>query len=202
MRAFLAIPLPKTIADRLQALSAELASGSNPGAVRWVQSHSIHLTIKFLGEISSARARIIARWMDQTLTGQPDFSIRLRQLGAFPNQAKPRVIWLGVEDASGRLLGLQQCLEDELAKLGFAREGRSFKPHLTLGRVRDGARAGSVQQLASLLASVPSPEPLEFNAAGLTLFQSELKPGGALHHIFHRTGFALSAALSQGKQEG
>lgn len=154
MRLFWAF-VPPT--DALAAASELLRGLQTPCqrlgyAVTWARPQSLHTTLKFLGEVDAARVPdLIARVQRGLAMGTTAPAIvRLRGLGAFPQPERPKVIWLGVagerESNQGRLITLATAIEDWMAELGFAREDRPYRAHLTLGRVRDRKqpRRGSI----------------------------------------------------------
>lgn len=104
--------------------------------IKFVEPENIHMTLKFLGEIS-----IVLIEKVKEVLGQIDFEpfiMRIEGLGAFPNIRRPRVIWLGVSEGASRIVEIQRFLEDRLVRLGFRRERGEFIPHITIGRVRGG----------------------------------------------------------------
>ena len=179
IRAFIAIPLPAPLLEKLAALQRKLEKRVPPRSVRWARGEGIHLTLKFLGdtlveklpEIKQALAVVARHALACTFT--------VGELGCFPNPRRPRVVWVGVQEPTGRLAALQDAIEEVMAPFGYPPEGRGFTPHLTLGRVRrkisrdDGARVGEVvtNTTVELLAEVP--------ADHFALIRSVLKPTGA-----------------------
>jgi len=134
--------------DAVAAASEILAGLQGPCqrlgyAVTWARPASLHTTLKFLGDVDDARApELISRMQRGLAMGQSAPAIvRLRGLGAFPQPDRPKVIWLGVqgerESNQGRLLSLASAVEDFMVELGFPREDRAYRAHLTLGRVRE-----------------------------------------------------------------
>ncbi len=134
MRLFLAINLGpdqrRAIADAIGPLRAEAPR------LNWAGDARLHLTLKFLGEQPPESATGIARAMDGVATRHRRFVMRLGGIGAFPNFRRPRVVWMGVTP-DPRLELLHHDVEEACASLGFDVEGRAFRPHLTLARVRD-----------------------------------------------------------------
>lgn len=177
MRTFIAVPLPPECQRMLEQIQGRLrAAGAD---VRWVSISSIHLTLKFLGEIDP----VILPQLTESLRGasapEPGFSLRLRGLGGFPNLRNPRIIWCGVEGEIAQLQQLQTKVEQACSHLGFAPEQREFHPHLTLGRVQ-GKR-----NLQPLLDYIKIGCELEctFNADSYNVYQSTLTPRGAIYSI-------------------
>lgn len=134
MRLFLAIDLD---ADSKEALSEAIAPvrAAAPD-LAWVREHKLHLTLRFLGEQPDAAAARIGPVMDLLAARHRAFDMRLRHVGAFPNFRRARVVWIGVEP-SARLELLHHDVELACEQLGFGIEGRPFRPHVTLARVRE-----------------------------------------------------------------
>ncbi len=190
VRAFIAIELPSQIQELLgrhiQRLRAALS-----GPVRWVDPHSVHLTLKFLGNVPEALAPAIGDALGRACGGTGTLELRIGALGCFPNPRRARVLWLEVEGDREMLVPLQARIDEEMEALGFAREGRTFVPHLTLARVRGGdgrGRGGGIEArtLEELIAQWPS-ERHGFTARGVSLMRSILRPEGA---VYQRLAFA------------
>ncbi len=177
MRTFIAVPLP----EECKSLLGQLQDKLKPyGAdVRWVAVTSIHLTLKFLGEIDP---ELIPKLMDALRTasaGQTCFQLSLRGLGGFPNLSSPRVVWCGLGGDSGKLSRLQAKVESACEGLGFKPENRPFSPHLTLGRVQ-GKR--NLQRLLDYIKIAPDFEQA-FEADRFHLYRSVLTPRGAVYSV-------------------
>jgi 2'-5' RNA ligase len=177
-RLFVAIDLGEEARWALGEAQAVCRGANLP--VRWVDPAGAHLTLKFLGETDQEQVaplgtalRAVAEWHQPLL-------LRTDAPGVFPNLRRPRVLWLGLSGALDRLAALQRDVDDTLATLGFPREARPFSPHLTLGRVREGARPPDAASLAAAFAAVPNvvaPLPVE----NIRLMRSELGRGGACY---------------------
>ena len=102
-------------------------------------------------------------------------------LGCFPNQRRPRVLWVGVREQSGKLAALYNGLEQGFAANGFASENRDFHPHLTLGRVRREARQADQRALSEVLARVEHFALGEYHVKEICVFHSDLRPSGAVY---------------------
>lgn len=132
MRTFIAIEIDEVIRERIAAWQDVLRE-SFP-RLKWTDARRIHLTLKFLGEIEEGRADDVRGMLDRiTMTTAP-FSIGLRKTGVFPPAGPPRVVWIGVKEATGALAQLQGAVEAGAAELSFAKEDRPFHPHLTVAR--------------------------------------------------------------------
>jgi RNA 2',3'-cyclic 3'-phosphodiesterase len=174
IRAFIAIELPCTVKSFLNRVSSELKRCS--ADVKWVKPESMHLTLKFLGNTGRDRISLIESALRTACADRMSMNMMVNGVGAFPNLAKPRVIWVGLKDLSGGLISLAAQVEEAAASLGFEREKRSFSPHLTLGRVRSSA--GSRDLIEAVRQQMETSGPT-FVADRVVLFQSVLKPSGA-----------------------
>ena len=133
----MAIEIPSEIRSRLRDL-IEALRPELPGA-RWARPEGIHLTLKFLGEVSEQDVRPLVAELERRVTGsRKPFSIEVGGLGTFPSGSRPRVLWVGLEDPSGSLAALQPSVEEAVMSVslpGVARQSRPFRPHLTLARL-------------------------------------------------------------------
>jgi 2'-5' RNA ligase len=150
--------------------------------VRWVAIPSIHLTLKFLGEVEPALISNLSESLEKVSVSAGSLALRLYGLGCFPNQRSPRVIWCRIDGDTDGLAGLQQKVEAVCQEFGFAPENRPFRPHLTLGRV-NGKR-----NLQSLLDCIKIGSELEcsFVADHYNIYKSTLKPHGAVYSVLKR----------------
>lgn len=188
IRSFIAIELPEETRQQLAAIQEQLKRSR--AGVRWVKPGSIHLTLKFLGNILPEQVEEIAAAASQVVVDEPPVSLCVAGLGAFPSQRKPRVIWVGLGGEVERLASIQARLEKALETLGFAREGRGFRPHLTIGRVKDRHR---LQGLIQAVSTLELPEFNSFDADEIILYKSDLRPTGAIYTKLHRMPLAAPA---------
>lgn len=174
MRTFIAVELPQHVKAALEEVQKEL---KETGAdVRWVRPESIHLTLKFLGEIDEESVVRIRKVMEGVASAHRPFEVEVKGMGCFPNLKQPRVIWVGVLDRQKALASLQEGVEEAVGLLGFEREERPFRPHLTLGRVRT---AKGRQALLERMGSMLGQEFGTFEVHSVILFKSDLHPSGA-----------------------
>lgn len=178
IRAFIAIELPEDIKKSLVQLQDALHSRAS-ASVRWVDPQRIHLTLKFLGNITSEQVAQVVSAMTEATAGQSSLSLETTHLGAFPNWQRPRVIWVGLGGEAARLTSLTQRLDELLAAQGFARE-ESYTPHLTLGRVRDETHPAERRRLGEK-AQQAATTAKSFLAQELSLMRSQLTPQGAIY---------------------
>jgi len=189
IRSFIAIDFPEETRKALEDIQKELKQCG--AGVRWVKSSSIHLTLKFLGNIHPAQVDDIALAVSREIRDDSPITLRAAGLGAFPNQRKPRVIWIGMEGEVQRLSRIQARVENAVEPLGFAREKRPYRPHLTIGRVKDRRR---LQSLVEAMASLDVPEFNSFDADEIILYKSDLRPTGAIYTKLHRMPLAAPAS--------
>jgi len=152
-----------------------------PDPVKWVPAHQFHFTMKFLGEVPEDSARRAAQALER-IALQP-FSLGLAGLGAFPSSERPSVLWAGVAEGREQLGRLAAAVECELVQEGFAAERRRFQPHLTLGRVREGAHVP--RTVAEVLAKQSGQEFGRTGVERVVLMRSELTPRGPIYSVMH-----------------
>jgi 2'-5' RNA ligase len=175
-RAFVAIDLPDTVRSLLAAAQQKLKSYGF--RVKWVRPQSIHLTLKFLGNIDGVQADAVVGAMTQAAKGCAALALAPSGVGVFPNARRARVIWVGIGGQLDRLKSLQRALEAQLADLGFPRETRPFKGHLTLGRVKGKIAPHRLQAALDDLANF---EAGSFEVNQIILFKSQLQSSGAVY---------------------
>lgn len=180
IRSFIAIELPQNVKTGLAKLLSELGKTRHP-FVKWVNPESIHLTLKFLGNIPFKQVAEINRLMEEAVQGTLPFHLEVSELGAFPNLKRPRVLWVSIKGEIDTLLSLQQSIDSALAPLGFAEEKRPFTPHLTLARLRERTSPAERKIFAELVMSTnfESSYPLEVKT--ISLMRSQLTPEGAIY---------------------
>ena len=184
VRSFIAVELPSAARDAVERVMRELRATAGDG-VRWVRPEGIHLTLKFLGDIDVDSVPAISTALDRCADSAAPFDLFLEGVGVFPNARRPRVVWVGLGGALESLQGLQQSVERELEALGYARERRAFAPHLTLGRVRDGASAQQGRALSEAIAGASVQPGVELPVRDLALMKSDLRPAGAVYTQLH-----------------
>jgi 2'-5' RNA ligase len=178
VRLFIGVPLPAPAQTEVAAILRRLRAREWP--VRWVRDKGIHLTIKFFGETTSDRVDAIVEMLNFATEGLHPLTMVLSTGGVSPSVRQPRVIYLGI-DPEPSLELLQDRVERGGERLGFPPEGRPFRPHLTLGRVREGHRLPQGWQAE--LERIPAGE--AFVADRVVLFESELTPAGPTYTVRH-----------------
>ncbi|MGB7622560.1 MAG: RNA 2',3'-cyclic phosphodiesterase [Terriglobia bacterium] len=184
VRAFLAVDLTREIGARIGEAQAALARFSH--AVRWVRPESIHLTLKFLGEISPEQQRRVMETFSAHKSGVDPFQVSVERLGFFPNTRAPRVVWIGIEQGREQLQSLARFVEDSLGAAGFPPESRPFSPHATIGRIKF---------LPDVAPFIEATSPFSNYQCGTTmvshffLYESKLERSGSIYT--KRATFAL-----------
>ncbi len=172
MRAFIAIDLPHPLHNALGDVQQRLRAAA-PYA-RWSRPEGLHLTFKFLGEISDAQVTTIVESLTQLGPFDP-FPVEVKGFGFFPHARKPKIFWAGVV-APPALGALAKIIETALEISGFAREERVYSPHLTLARFQV---AQPQPGLESAIATIDDTSLGSFQASEFFLFESKLSPQGS-----------------------
>jgi 2'-5' RNA ligase len=175
MRLFVAIDMEdeaRAAIVREQERLGRLLSRAGP---RWVRPEQLHLTLAFIGEIDPARLTPIADALSRDHARAP-FQLVFGGLGVFPAHGAPRVLWIGVAEGESSVVELQEEVARRLGGVGVTSEERPFRPHLTLGRWRDGRGFDR----SRLVAAAPAPIP-GGTVEAVTLYESRLSPSGAAH---------------------
>lgn len=180
VRTFIAVDIPEEVRESLGQVSSRLQDKLGETPVRWVNFEKIHLTLKFLGDVSKENLGMVEKILESEVSKHQTMEIGIGRLGAFPKIRHPRVIWVGVE-APAELYDLRRGIEDGVARLGYNYDKYDFTPHLTLGRVSRKASARDVRKVGKMLH--------EFNVGfigvariqAVHLYRSDLQPGGAVY---------------------
>ncbi len=187
LRLFFAVELPGGVREAAAAHAARLRRYTGVRA-NWPRPESLHLTLKFLGEVEASRLDSLSRAAAAAAGTLAPFTLTVEGAGVFPPRGAPRVPWLGVRDDSGELSRLQLRLENECAAAGFPREPKPYKPHLTLARLRAPQR-GEAAAALSEAHSGSTFGPYTFQVPGFVLMRSELGPGGSRYTPLSRHAF-------------
>ncbi len=186
MRLFFAIEIPPDIADRIEAVQADLRTQMLDPGIRWTRREQFHYTLKFLGELPVQRAYRAVEVAQDVVRARAPFELTLGGVGAFPNVQRPNVVWLGAVSGQDALISLATELDVALARERFRRETKPPKAHLTLARIKtyDAEVAVSVK-----LARVSVGEIGTLHVTGMELMQSILKPSGSQYSVVERFAF-------------
>lgn len=179
IRTFVAIELSASIKTELTRVEEMLKEKIATPHLRWVDPDNVHLTLKFLGNVPLDRIPEITAVLKEACAEASPFIMDVSGLGCFPSTNNPRVVWVGVQEETGRLKQLQERVEESLATLGFKPEGRPFSPHLTLGRVRKGAHVGARRIIGGIVSATSVGGLGQMEVGKISLMRSKLLPSGA-----------------------
>jgi 2'-5' RNA ligase len=178
VRAFFAVNLASEVRGRIGEVEESLRSTLRGEPIGWVRPEILHLTLRFLGETPHDQLEAVRQAAENAARTWSAFRLALRGLGCFPEARRPRVIWVGVSEPSGALARIASDLESIARSSGFKPETREFRPHLTLGRVRDRL---SPEGLGALSAALKAHAQTDFGVSfvdAVHLMRSQLRPAG------------------------
>ena len=175
-RAFIAIELNASVHSELSSLQSILKKSN--ADVKWVAAESIHLTLKFLGNIDTQKINEIEKILNEIATGVEPFVLTLKGIGAFPKLDYPRVIWVEVERGAPQSEQLAKSIEERLEGIGIPREDREFHAHITLGRVKSPK---NTDKLKETIESTKFEAESAVDVNHLTLFKSQLTRDGSIY---------------------
>jgi len=196
IRSFIAIQLPEEVREGLARLRKELERDEHK-FVKWVAPGGIHLTLKFLGNIPSKRVTEITEAIAEAAQGISPFHLEISGLGAFPSLRQARVFWVGIGGEAEKLSMLQQNIDSALAVQGFAQEERSFVPHLTLARIRQGASPLDRRSFGELVDSTIFEDKYHIEVEAISLMRSQLTPAGAIYTCLSVVGLGHQEDLKK-----
>ena len=179
LRAFIAVDLPFEIRDAIGRAMAPLQKGIG-SIVRWVAMENMHLTLKFLGDVSPSNVEMLSQMLQAEADLFNCFDLRLSGLGSFPNLKRPRVIFIGIQ-APPTLEALQRGIESASRRLGYESEERGFSPHLTIGRVKQNVTPTEQQAIRRALEETRIDSLGTARVDSVHLYKSDLKPSGSVY---------------------
>lgn len=149
-RLFISIELSEEVRKEIGKFVKKLQRRYWP--VRWLALENIHIALAFLGWMEPKIVSRITSHVSQAVSGIKLFEVKIRGIGCFPDEKRPRVVWLGLAGDLKSLVKLQKRVLGELREMGFKMEERKFVPHLTLGRVKRGTRIGALRNLGDQIS--------------------------------------------------
>lgn len=177
MRTFISMELSQEVKDELVRVMGDLKKRND--AVRWVRPEGMHLTLKFLGEITGEQVPGLSRMLDEVAGEHGPLELAVEGLGAFPGTRRARVVWAGLEGQVEELVTVSREVDHGCLNLGFKAEKRPFRPHVTLGR----------RKIPSMIDLGVHMNRTAFTARALMLYRSELRPEGARYTVLHSSSF-------------
>lgn len=176
VRLFVAVRLPAEIRTRLVEGTRALRDALE--GVRWVPEDQLHVTLRFIGDVEAGRVDRVAEAVRLGVRDRRGFSLELTGAGRFPARGAPRVLWVGVGTSPG-LIAAHAAVQAALARVDLEGDGRAFRPHVTIGRIRRGTRVGP--SLADALQRVRFAATSQVDS--VSLVKSSLSSTGAIHEV-------------------
>lgn len=179
LRAFIAVELPLEIRQTVCNNTSKLRDETG-ALVRWVPIENMHLTLKFLGDVSPSNVEMLSQMLRSETDLFNCFELRLNGLGSFPSLKRPRVIYIGIQ-APAVLESLRRGIESGSRRLGYESEERGFSPHLTIGRVKQNATVTEQQMIRRALENTKIDSLGTARVDSVQLFKSDLRPAGSVY---------------------
>lgn len=156
--------------------------------IGWEKTEKLHLTLKFLGETNEKQLDDLTNILEKTAAQFSAFKLQIAGTGVFPGPGNPRILWLGVTDETNSLSKISELLETKCASVGFKREKRKFKAHLTVARLREPHKSREIAEkhIENNFESV------EFEASEIVIYESKLQPAGSVYETISKFEFAKS----------
>ena len=173
IRAFIAVKIPEEVKQKFGEIQRKLEASA--ADVRWVKPGNAHITLQFLGDTPLDKVEEIKSALTRIAASHRDFDVSVGGLGVFPNERRPRVVWIGVSQGADSLASLQASVSGEMKRLGFQTEKRGYSPHITLGRVKSPK---NVETLMRLLNAEREFQAGTFHATDIHLIRSVLSSEG------------------------
>lgn len=180
VRAFIAIDLPPSLQASIELNASRLRQVLGNDAIRWVPAGNMHLTLKFLGAVPAAHLEFLKQMLAQAAGRIPQFDLTIGGLGSFPNSKRIRVLWAGIH-AGSELNDLQREIDAGAVNLGYQKDKRSFSPHLTLGRLRQGLDDKTLQSIRNTAATFQLGRMGTARVESVHLYQSDLHADGSTY---------------------
>jgi 2'-5' RNA ligase len=179
-RLFLAVNVSEQTRALIRALQSEFHFLKNE--IRFIAPGNVHLTLKFLGDVNTDHIPAIILKIKSSIHSFKNFVYIIQGTGVFPNLSRPRILWLGITQGSNYLGKLSKLLNDALKDMPVKKEDREYRSHITLGRVK-----GFKKSYPNLNRFVKYRfDPIKNNVAEIILFESILKPKGAIYTPIHK----------------
>jgi RNA 2',3'-cyclic 3'-phosphodiesterase len=183
IRVFLGVEISDPAKEELLRVIDILKKKST--GIKWASPGTIHITIKFLGDITESKERSISEILKREMAAEDPFDIVLGSIGVFPGWRMPRTMWVGISSGEIEVRRIERKITSILDPCGFQEEKRVFVPHITIGRVKGRIKAAPLKNAASEISIIPKISRITH----VTLFRSYLTPVGAVHTPVERFPF-------------
>jgi 2'-5' RNA ligase len=180
LRLFIALAVPPDVRGEIGRAQGQLRRNAPPGAIRWTRPEQFHVTLKYLGDVPAAQVEALGKSVSEVCAGCPSLRLSASGIGFFPGAQKPRVIWVGADDASGQLAELHRQMEEAVRPFAPAEKPGKFAGHITLGRFKPGQR-GAFEKLRARATILRDWHFGAWPAEEVQIVRSELTAAGALH---------------------
>ncbi|MCC6380902.1 MAG: RNA 2',3'-cyclic phosphodiesterase [Dehalococcoidia bacterium] len=181
VRLFVACEVPDDVKDAIGDVIMTLR-GRSGSAVRWIRPEGVHVTLKFLGEVPVKQLPAIKLAIQEAVVGHSPFDLEFSSIGTFGGREGLRIMWVGIAGDVLRLEALVRAVNAALAVVGFEPERRPFRPHLTLGRVRDEIPTRQRAEIEVAVGKMDVP-PSGWRTTHVSLMRSRLTPQGAAYEV-------------------
>jgi RNA 2',3'-cyclic 3'-phosphodiesterase len=185
-RSFIAIALNEQIHKELEQLQNKLKTSN--ADVKWVAPENIHITLKFLGNITDKQIEQVKDSIKEIASNLKQYNIHFATIGGFPTITSPRVVWVGMDEGVDETSDIYDAIEEQLTKIGFNKEKRPFSPHLTLGRVRSPNNRQRLTEIMEREKGFSSS--LRLLVREVILFKSTLTPKGPVYDAIFKASLA------------
>ncbi len=186
-RVFISVEIPAEIKEKLASLAWELPAANIP--LKPVKPENLHITLKFLGEVSEKSLDEIIGSIRETAYGRKQFGIIFSGAGVFPSIGKPGVFWAGIKDRGAGLVSMNSEMEDRLKKLGFQREERPYHPHITVARFGKKMNREGKKILQRQLSDKQNRSFGSMRINRISLMESTLTEKGAVYSLLSAADF-------------
>jgi len=180
LRTFIAAEIPRSIQQSIQQQVDNLRNIIGSSSIRWIPGQNIHITLMFLGDVSSQSVQILKQILPSEAELHSPFDIHIEGFGSFPNSKRARVLYIGVQ-APAELGALHHGVESACGKIGYKPDTRPFSPHLTIGRVRQGISSSDRLKIRKVLGEFKIDSLGTASVDSIHLYKSELRPTGAVY---------------------
>jgi 2'-5' RNA ligase len=181
VRLFVACEVPEDARETIGGIIETLKARSG-SAVRWIRPDGVHVTLKFLGEVPVKQLPAVKLAIQEAVVGHSPFELEFSNIGTFGGREGLRLMWVGIAGDVLRLEALVRAVNAALAVVGFEPERRPFRPHLTLGRVRDEIPTRQRAEIEVAVGKMDVP-PTGWRTTHVSLMRSRLTPQGAIYEV-------------------
>ncbi|MEN6519666.1 MAG: RNA 2',3'-cyclic phosphodiesterase [Armatimonadota bacterium] len=184
IRTFVAVLISDSLKRRISLVQEEFKKVAPK--VKWVANENYHITIKFLGGVRCDRIEAVLQAVGSAVEGIEPFDIEIGEAGAFPNPGRPKTVWVGVTSGCEMLAGIAGRVDEALEKLGFEKETRPFRSHITIGRVKDDCDA---KELGPALKNAEIGQLGSFKVESVAVMKSDLRREGPVYSVVREIVF-------------